>query len=431
MKKGLVLFLTVMLVTAVFAGCSSNKETGDKGANNTVKETPLTFVSWSSQESSGQMIKDVMAKSFSDANPNTPIHVIGYPWSDTLQQLIIKAQSKENLDIAQIQSSWFNTLAGQDVLVDLNTALDPEWIKSTFTEAALAAGQMDGKQYALPWTVAAIAPLYNPDILNKAGVDKAPTTVAEFEDALQKVKASQPDVIPYAISTESAENVSQDFQAWLWTFGGNVFNSDGKVSINDENGVKTLEWLKSLKDKGYIQMAVNRAAARDAFGQNKAAFYDDSIVARGFQINKGFTMEEMAEHLMPMPRPVLNAGDTPRSVLWGHYLVVFKHSENEQKSAQFIQHLLKDDMSIEYFKAASVPPVTNTAKEVDIVKNDDYVNKYLHVAQTATPLETEAFVQVNQMNSIIAEEVQAALLDAKSPQKALDDAASRIADTMK
>ncbi|MFC7681396.1 ABC transporter substrate-binding protein [Paenibacillus sp. GCM10028914] len=432
MKRGLTLVTTLLLTASLFVGCSSNNKLSSVGeSGDKEKKTPLTFVSWSSQESSGTMIKDVMATSFSEDNPNSPVNVIGYPWKDTLQQLIIKAQSKENLDVAQIQSSWFNTVAGQNVLVDLNTVLDPQWIKDNFTEAALKAGQMDGKQYALPWTVAAIAPLYNPEILKKAGVDQIPVTVAEFEEALKKVKETQSDVIPYAFSTESAENVSQDFQAWLWTFGGKVFDADGKVVINDENGVKALEWLKGLKDKGYIQMAVSRVSARDTFGQNKAAFYDDSIVARGFQIKNGFTMENMSEHLVPMPRPVLNVGDTPRSVLWGHYLVVFEHSQNQKKSAEFIQHILKDDLAIEYFKSASVPPVTNTAKENEVVKNDDYVNKYLDVAKTATPLETEAYVQVNQMNTIIAEEVQAALLDAKTPKKALDDIASRIADTMK
>jgi len=435
-KKGLSVLLALGLSLSVLAGCSTGgKNNTSDGAGSAspdpAKKTELTFVSWSSEESSGKMIKDVMTKSWNDENPNTQVNVIGYPWKDTLQQLIIKTTSKENLDIAQIQSSWFNSLAEQGVLVDLNTVMDPQWIKDTFSESALTAGQLDGHQYALPWTIAAIAPLYNPDLLKQAGVDKPPATVAEFEDALAKVKAALPDVVPYAISTESAANVSQDFQSWLWTFGGNVLDADGKVIINNEQGVKTLEWLKNLKDKGYIQMAVNRGGARDLFGQNKVAFYDDSIVARGFQVQQGFSMEEMSSHLVPMLRPVLNPGDTPRSVLWGHYLVVFKDGKDAAKSAEFIKHLLRDDLSIEYFKSASVPPVTKTAKEDPIIKGDDYVNGYLDVAKTATPLETEAFTQVNALDNIITEELQAALLNAKTPQKALDDAAARIADTLK
>ena len=427
MKKGFVsLFIGVLFTALVIAGCS----TKDSDAKSNGKKE-LTFVSWSSQESTGKVIEDRMVKSWNEKNPNTAVKTIGYPWGETLQQLSIKAQSGENLDIAQIQSSWFNALAGQDVLVDLNSVLDPEWIKSNFSEAALKAGQLDGKQYALPWTIAAIAPLYNPEILKEAGIDVPPATVAEFEKALEKVKTKLPDVIPYSISTENASNVSQDFQAWLWTFGGNVFDENGKVTINNENGKKTLEWLKRLKDKKYIQMAVDRASSRDTFGLNKAAFYDDSIVARGFQVEKGTPLEKMPNHLVPMDRPVLNKGDTPRTVLWGHYLVVFKGSKDQQKSAEFIKHLLKDELSIEYFKSASVPPVTNSAKKDPVVSKDDYVNKYLQVAESATPLETEAFTQVNELDNIIAEEIQAALLDQKTPEKALNDAADRIAETVK
>src|SRR5699024_1791125 len=140
--------------------------------------------------------------------------------------------------VAQIQSSWFNILASQDVLVDLNEELDSDWIEENFTDAALEAGQLDGKQLALPWTVAAIAQLYNPEILKEAGVENPPKTVEEFEVALKLVKENSPDVIPYAFSTDSSENVSQDFQSWLWTYGGNVFSEDGKVTINDEHGLE-------------------------------------------------------------------------------------------------------------------------------------------------------------------------------------------------
>lgn len=429
MKKIAMLLLTIGLSIFVLAACGSNNDDKSEGKDSDEKKE-LTFVSWSSQESSGKMIEDVMAATWNEENPDTKIKVMGYPWDETLQQLILKSKSSDDLDIAQIQSSWFNTLAAQDVLVDLNTVLDPEWITDSFTEAALEAGQSDGKQFALPWTVAAIAPLYNPELLESSGVDEVPTTVAEFEEALGKIKEANPDVIPYAFSTESAENVSQDFQSWLWTFGGNVFDDAGEVIINNEKGLETLEWLTSLMEKDYIQMGMKRVAARDSFGNNKVAFYDDSIVARGFQLGMDYTMEEMPNHMIPMLRPVLNDGDTPQSVLWGHYAVVFEKSKDTEKSAEFIQHMLQDDMSIEYFEAASVPPVTTSAKEDPVVKEDDYVNKYLEVADSATALETEAYTEVSELNSIITEEVQAALLGNKTPQKAVDEMASRLSEVV-
>ena len=106
---------------------------------------------------------------------------MGWTWADTAQQLLIRNQGSEQLDLAQVDIGIFNTVAQAGVLADWNDILGEEYLKENFTQSALDVGNVDGKQLALPWSMASITMVYNPEILARAGWDTVPTTMEEFE----------------------------------------------------------------------------------------------------------------------------------------------------------------------------------------------------------------------------------------------------------
>ena len=57
-----------------------------------------------------------------------------------------------------------------------------------------------------------------------------------------------------------------------------------------------------------------------------------------------------------MPRPVVNAGDDPQSLLWGHLVVVFDNA-NADAAAKWAQHLTSDPATtVTYFERLALPP---------------------------------------------------------------------------
>lgn len=201
----------------------------------------------------------------------------------------------------KIDIRWLNALAEADVLVDLNTIMDRAWLEENFEASYLEAGQVEGKQLGLPWSLASIGMVYNPSLLAKAGVEQVPTTIAEFEAALEALKQLGPDIIPYAATTKDPGSMSADFQAWLWTFGVSVFDDEGNVVINSDAAVECLTWFKSLLDRGYIRMDVSRFDARELYAQNVVGFYDDAVMCNGiFKTNTG--IENVEDYIEPMHR---------------------------------------------------------------------------------------------------------------------------------
>ncbi len=400
MKKVLAVALSMVMLLSL-AVCS-----GASAAD-------MTWCGWSGEEASTKPVIEGMISSWNAAHTDSPVSWTGWPWAETLQQLIIRNDGSEKIDIAQVDSSMFPTLVAADALVDMNTVFDPAWITDNIPEAGLNFGRKDGVQYGLPWTVASIGMLYNPTLLASVGYNEPPKTIAEFEDCLRKLHEKDKDLIPYALSTKDA-TATADFMPWLWAYGGSVF-TDGALSIDSEAAVTALTWYKKLADEGLIKANMSRFDARQLFAQGKVAFYDDAIMARGIAQSNGVAPEDLDKTIQPMLRPVLKEGDKPTSTMWGHLLVMFKKSANQPQAAEFIQHVLSDEQALNYFDVAGMLPVLKSGLASDKVTSNAWANKWSEITETGRDNELKFHPQNAELTTIISEEVQAVIVSQKTP----------------
>ena len=384
----------------------------------------IVWAGWSGEEEASKDIFQRMMKTYEDASGNT-VTWVGWTWADTAQQLLIRTQGGEQLDLAQADIGIFNTIAAADVLADWNEILGEDYLKENFEQSALDVGNIGGKQLGLPWSMASITMVYNPEILAAAGWDTVPATIDEFEQCMADIKAYDPEIIPYAVSTKDA-TCAGDFMPWLWTFGGAVFNGDGTVAINSDAAVKCIEWYQKLMGEGYIAMDTGRGEARQMFAQGKVAFYDDAVVAKGQAVNNGVAPEDVVKVCSAMSRPVLNAGDQPQSTMWGHMLVTFKNSAYQQEAAELAKTLVSDEVAMDYFVNNGMPPVTKSMAAKDEVKSDAYLNGFLQATATARLEETARMTNASEIKTILTEELQYALLGQKTAEQAAADMAARL-----
>lgn len=433
MKRTLALVLSVCMALALFAGCNAqtaqqtpSSEAASAAVSEEVKAQPVDIVwaGWSGEEEASKEIFSRMMNTY-EKNSGNKVTWVGWTWADTAQQLLIRTQGGEQLDIAQVDIGIFNTLAQAGVLEDLNTVVGKEYLSENFEDSVLSVGNVDGKQYAMPWSMASISMVYNPEILAQAGWDKAPATVEEFEKCLADVKAMNPDIVPYAVSTKDA-TCAGDFMPWLWTFGGAIYDENGKVALNSEAAVACVKWYQSLLSKGYIAMDTGRGDARQLFAQGKVAFYDDAVVAKGQAVNNGVSPENVVNVCSAMERPVLKAGDKPQSTMWGHMLVVFKNSEHKEQAAELAKTLVSEDVAMDYFINNGMPPVLKALASNEKVTSDAYLNGFIKSTATARLDETARLTNASEVKTIIVEELQYALLGQKTAEAAVADAAARL-----
>ncbi|GAA1922604.1 extracellular solute-binding protein [Microbacterium aoyamense] len=415
--------LGAFAIAGTAAACASPTSGGGAGATPTPgKPTNFDFASWGMSEDATKGPLQASIDAFAKKD-GIQVKTPSYPYNDYLSQLTLQVRGGQFTGAAQLDVAWLGGLVALGKLADLGGQAQGRG----YTPAALGAGQFDGTQYALPWTIAAIGPVTNTELWSKAGHSTPPVTIEEFEEALRAIKGLGGGVIPYAASTKTAQ--LKDIIVWMQTFGSPIVE-DGKTTIGDEGSVKAVEWYKKLFDDGLIAADVDRAAARTLFGQGKTAIYDDAPVGRAGVLASA-SYPGLENLMSPIARPVLKQGDTPQEVLWGH-LVVVVDGAGSGTAAEFAQWLTSDPaQQISYFTALGLPPTTTDALASSAVTGNTFVNDFTtRITVDAKPSPLWQYVQYAQMETAIAEQVQAVLIGQSSAKDAMKTAGQQVQKLM-
>jgi len=381
----------------------------------------FTFTGWSLQEGA---TRDVIMGVVDEYSQETSSQItdVTYPYNEYLNQILLQARGDNLSGLVQLDIAWLAPLAAMGVLKDLGPVAEG----ADYTAAALSSGQINGVQYGLPWTTASIGMVANMQLLEAAGITELPTTIAEFEAALEALKAYNSDIIPYAGMTDTAQ--LKDIIPWIWTFGGTVINEDGDVVLNDEGTVAAVEWYASLLERGLIAPDVDRFDARQLFAQGRVGFYDDAIVARSLAATNA-PESDLSEYVVPVPRPVLNEGDVPQALLWGHILVVIDDGDADDAAA-FAKYITTDqDTVLNYFEQLALPPTTQSALDSEIVQSNTYVATWSSgITASARTNPFWPYAEAAAMEQTLNEQVQAVLTGDGSAEDAMNEAHDEISD---
>ena len=130
MKKLLALVLSITMCLSL-AACGSGSTTPAEttATPQPASEAPadtaaaseggknIVWAGWSGEEEATKDIFQRMMQAYTDATGNT-VTWVGWTWADTAQQLLIRSQGGEQLDLAQADIGIFNTVAAADILAD-------------------------------------------------------------------------------------------------------------------------------------------------------------------------------------------------------------------------------------------------------------------------------------------------------------------------
>ena len=388
----------------------------------------LTYVGWSHDEAASKPVLTQAFDGFRAANPAIRLDVIGFPWAQMQQNLVLRMRSNQPTDVAQLAERWLPQFGTVLRAADIREVFGEE-LAQRIDPGLLRIGQVGGKQVAMPWTAASIGMVGNRKVLADAGVNEIPRSVDAFANALRMIKRSQPEAVPYAFATKNNLTMSPDYQVWLWTFGGKLFDADDKVAVDSDAARAALTFLVDLTKEGLIARDVDRPDSRRLFGQNRTAFYHDAPLARGFARDNSGQGAAFDANVAAVATPVLRSGDPTRSLMWGHLLTLPNprgaRIAGDGAGAKLIRHLaLDDEVQLRYFRAVGLFPVTRTA--IASLESDAYVVEWTRNAGTAEMDEPSTWPNAADLTNIVGEEVQAALLQTKPPVQAIGDMANRL-----
>jgi raffinose/stachyose/melibiose transport system substrate-binding protein len=343
---GVALTLSFAVVGCGTSGNSSggNAATGGNsvgGGVNGGQVVTIEFEHWRGEDVS--TFDKIIAK-FEQKYPDIKVQQTALPSQDYQAQIQTTLQGGHGADIfATFPGAEFNTLYKTGVYEDLSNLP----LIKRFQPSLITAGQMNGKQYALPWQLVFNDPIYNIDIFKKYNLTP-PTTWDGFLQLCQTLKDN--GIIPMAWDGQVSNTQFINPMLMNNMPSANIFDKvdAGQAKLTDSWYTKTLSELKELLDKGYFQKSPNGTSSQGAvalFASGKAAMLDmgsyDMVNSQKLNPNLKVAM------LAPITTNSANAKYS------GIYTATFmlginKNSPHVKQAEEFLDFLTQPDMASLY-----------------------------------------------------------------------------------
>ncbi|MEU8118402.1 extracellular solute-binding protein [Spirillospora sp. NPDC049024] len=219
--------LTLLAVSATACGSGD----GDSGGKN-----KIVFSYWGSD--SRQKLTEAAIARFEAKNPGIDVEGDFSDWDSYYEKLATKTAAGDAPDVMSIEIRGLGEYAGRGTLADLTGKVNT----ADLDQSVLKAGQVDGKQYAVPTGVNAFPMIVNKAALEKYGQkmpDDKTWTWDEYIATSQEITDKSGGKV---WGTEYNEN-----PAFLQIFAaqrGEQFYGDGKVALSEQT-IK--DWWALLK----------------------------------------------------------------------------------------------------------------------------------------------------------------------------------------
>lgn len=179
---------------------------------------------------------------------------------DLLKQYTMGALSGDLPDIGMVDNPDMASFIQMGVFADITEQLNAWGELDQFYVGPLNSCTMDGKIYGIPHNSNDLALFYDVDMLAEAGIE-VPTTWSELEVACEKL--TNHDIGRYGLAISAVKNEEGCFQymPWFISAGGDI------TELNSPACVKSLEYLGSLIDNGYMTKDVINYTQADANNQ--------------------------------------------------------------------------------------------------------------------------------------------------------------------
>jgi multiple sugar transport system substrate-binding protein len=405
--------LVLVLAAAIIAGCRSNST-----------KTTVTF--WHAMGGESQKTLKTMVDRFESTHSNIHIELVGMGNYDALSQKLMGAVAAKNPPvIAQMYENWTTQLQAGGELAYLDSfirgadGLSAEDLADVYP-ALLENNSWDGKLLTLPFNKSVPVYYYNVPMFQQAGFVEFPKTWPEFRAAANRLTRR-----------DEAGNV----ETWgaaggtdIWVFGSMLFQrgsrfleqEDGRPLFNGREGVEALQFQVDMVLKDKVQNTDVGRTPMDDFLVGRMATLTGSSTWRAPVVGN----ESFPVGMAPVP-----TWDKPAAIVYGTNIGMFRRATQMQKAAAwtFIKWFTSPEQQVEWSLGTWYVPIHRRSLE------DPRMAKRL----AETPGLKAAYAQMDCAafeprglkwlagRKALVEELEQAMLGAKTPKQALDDAAAR------
>jgi putative chitobiose transport system substrate-binding protein len=417
------LFALLGLLLSWMISCTPNpaSNTGQSGAGSGTAE--VEFWTMQLEDKFADYFKELIAE-FEQANPGIKVRWVDVPWADMQSKILTSVSAGTAPDVVNLNPDFAAQLAGRNAWLTLDDRIS-EVEKAKYLPNIWKASTLEGQSYGIPWYLSTSITVFNQDLLKQAGVAQPPTTYAELAKVAQQVRDKTGK---YAFFTTVVPEDSAEVLQSMVQMGVTLLDDQGKAAFNTEAGKAAFQYWTDLYQQGLLPKEVLTQGHRRAIELYQTG--ETAFLTTGPQFLNTIATNAPAIAQVSAVAPQIS-GPTNRKSVAVMNLVIPRNTDQPDAALKFALFVTDDANQLTFAKAANVLPSTTTALQ------DPY---FTQVAADAPAIDQARAISAKQMQQaevllpnlkdvkelqkIIYDNLQAAMLGEKPVDQALADAAA-------
>ena len=317
------------------------------------------------------------------------------PWTAAHEKLLTAFAADALPDVCQLGNTWIPEFAALDTLEPLQGRVDASAVieQDDYFPGIWDTAVIDGELVGVPWYVDTRLLYYRKDLLRQAGVERAPQTWAEWEQAMAAIKR-QAGPGRYAILMPLNE-FEQQLSFALQQDDPLLRDHDGRGNFRSPGFRRAVGFYANMFEQGWAPKMSETQISNvwDEFFNGFYAFYlSGPWNIREFRRRQPPALEGQWG-TMPLPGP-----DGPGAgIAGGTSLVLFRSSPRKDRAWKLVEFLSRPDIQQRFHAMIGDLPPRRSAWEHPSLAGDELARAFRDQLERVKPapkvLEWERVVQ--------------------------------------
>lgn len=396
-----------------------------EAAEEPAEEVTLDFTLWGGDVEI-EAFRD-LADQFESEHEGVTINLDQVPFDGVRARIDTGLAGGDVPDLFRVTFTDIGSYSSAGVLADLGDQVDDD-----FLPAFASAVTYEDTVYGVPHHTDTSGIIYRADYMEQIGVEPPTENIEDawtWDETLEVARRLQEETdADFGFMYNFQQGGAFRWLSLLYQFGGSLTNEDfTAATINDEAGLRALEFTKSWFDEGLVPPNSSLKTS-----ERSSDLFPTGTIGMGFMGN--FNMPEIEASGVPWGVTFLPQAEGVASEVGGNAVVVPAAGDNVDIASEFAGFLGSAEAMEKFVTRAGFLPVRTSLTEKELEYEEFAEEQQLFVQQAAAIPEhlvrevtAPGFATVNQA---LLDQLDLTLVGGQDPQTTLDNLAAVVEEQL-
>ena len=371
-------------------------------------------------------------RNFEAQNELVELRWVDVSWSAMENKILTSISARTAPDVVNLNPKFASQLATRNAWLDLEPVVAPE-VKATYLPKIWQASKIEVCQqsncneqtFGLPWYLTTTITIYNQQLLTAAGIKQSPQTYTELAQAARTIKEKTGK---YAFFISFVPNDSGDVLESLVKMGVNLLDESGKAAFNTADGKAAFQYWVDLYQQKLLPPDVLTQGHRRGIELYQSG--ETAILNSGAEFIDSITNNAPTVAQVSAVAPQIT-GVTDKKNVAVMNLVIPRDSDKSEQALKYALFVTNTENQLAFAQESNVLPSTTKAVEQYLadIEQQSETNLAAEAKKISAAQLNDAEVlipvtkDIHLLQKAIYENLQAAMLEEKTVEQAVQDAA--------